>query len=238
MPGPIHSSKETSARPRTARTVNRARPARSPRASAAHRVSRGVVSNITGHRGCRVQTFRIVAPVVKPQISGPLPLSSCRRESRDARICSRRRRCPSRNADDDASPAERGAEPSFGWATCHSKPRKVQQRPSASCSAMNASGESARPCRLRRPVGHERSCRIVCSAKGGGNALFGSPTPRIRHARPGSATGRLSPFCRSSMEMPSGLFTKAMRPSRGAAQDGDALLLQMRAGLVDVVHAR
>ncbi len=31
----------------------------------------------------------------------------------------------------------------------------------------------------------------------------------------GSATGRFSPFCRISNEMPSGDFTKAMRPSRG-----------------------
>ena len=31
----------------------------------------------------------------------------------------------------------------------------------------------------------------------------------------GSATGLASPFCRISVEMPSGDLTKAMRPSRG-----------------------
>ena len=31
----------------------------------------------------------------------------------------------------------------------------------------------------------------------------------------GSAFGFASPFCSSSIEMPSGLFTKAMKPSRG-----------------------
>ena len=42
-----------------------------------------------------------------------------------------------------------------------------------------------------------------------------SPSPGVSSWRHGSAAGFAWPFCRSSIEMLSGLRTKAMRPSRG-----------------------
>ena len=49
----------------------------------------------------------------------------------------------------------------------------------------------------------------------------------------GSCAGRASPRCRSSIEIPSGDLTNAIRPSRRAA-DRHALVHQPLAGLVDI----
>lgn len=70
------------------------------------------------------------------------------------------------------------------------------------------SGRSRPACGTRPPVG--------------GRGLAAPATGRPDHQDPvfgmlaqGSATGSASPAWSSSIEMPSGVFTKAMRPSRG-----------------------